>query len=86
MVRDHTNLALQFNVTTGMTIMSADAYLHPSQTDIDLYTQHASGPLTSSSIMRLTSFRTITTSSNTSLIVQTINYATHNNTINTIDL
>ncbi|PVI00329.1 carbohydrate-binding module family 1 protein [Periconia macrospinosa] len=83
-VRDHTNLALQFNVTSGMTIMGSDAYLTPSQTDIDLYTQQASGPLTSSSIMRLNSFRTITTSDNTSLIVQTINYATQNNTINTI--
>lgn len=83
-VRDHTNLAIQFNVTRGnMSIMSSDEYLNPSQTNIDLYAR-GSGPLTGSTIMRLNSFRTVTTSDGHSLIVQTINYATQANVINTI--
>ncbi|CAI6322687.1 unnamed protein product [Periconia digitata] len=83
-VRDHTTLSTKFNVTAGMSIMTAEEYLNPSQANIDLYEQHASGPLTASSIMRLNTFRTITTSDGTSLIVQTHNYATQNNTINTL--
>ncbi|KAF2642515.1 FAD/NAD(P)-binding domain-containing protein [Massarina eburnea CBS 473.64] len=82
-VKDHTNIVVSFNVTNGMKVMGKDDYLTPSQANIDLFNK-ASGPLTESTIMRLNTFRTVTTSDNKKLIVQTHNYATKNDTIDVI--
>ncbi|KAF2710705.1 carbohydrate-binding module family 1 protein [Pleomassaria siparia CBS 279.74] len=82
-VRDHTNLGVTFTVKNGMQIMSGNDYKSPTEANIELWNK-ASGPLVESSVMRLNSWRTVTTSDNTSLIVQTHNYATNNDTINTL--
>jgi cellobiose dehydrogenase (acceptor) len=81
-VKDHTNIPVSFKVTTGMKIMSESDYVNPSQENIDLWDK-ASGPLTESSIMRLNSYNKVTVNNQT-LIVQTHNYATTNDTINTL--
>lgn len=82
-VKDHTNLPLTFNATNGMKIMSQSDYTSPSELNIDLWNK-ASGPLTESSIMRLNTWRAVTTSDNTTIMVQTHNYATKNDTINVL--
>jgi cellobiose dehydrogenase (acceptor) len=82
-VKDHTNLGITFSVKGGMTIMSKDDYSSPSQANVDLWNK-ASGPLVESSIMRLNTWRTVTTSDNHTIIVQTHNYAYNNDTINVL--
>ena len=63
--------------------MREDDYMNPSQLNIDLFNQK-SGPLVESPIMRLNTWRTVTTSDNQTLIVQTHNYATKNDKINVL--
>ena len=82
-VKDHTNLTVTFTVNNSMTIMSEDEYMKPSKLNIYLFNQK-SGPLVESSIMRLNTWRTVTTSDDQTLIVQTHNYATKNDTINVL--
>lgn len=68
-VRDHTNIQLNFKVMGNMTVLDSEAYSTPSQTNIDLFAQ-GSGPL-AESFMRLNTWRTVTTSDGTDLIIQT---------------
>ncbi|KAK7182663.1 Cellobiose dehydrogenase 7 [Paraphaeosphaeria sporulosa] len=80
LVRDHSIIGINFNVTAGMNILPATAFSNPGQTDIDFFAQ-AAGPLVGNPQMRLNTFTTITTSDGSKLVVQTHCYSTANNTI-----
>jgi cellobiose dehydrogenase (acceptor) len=68
-VRDHTNIQMTFEVKGNMTVLATEEFSAPSQTNIDLFAQ-GSGPL-AESFMRLNTWRTVTTSDGTDLIIQT---------------
>ena len=80
LVRDHSIIQINFNVTGGMSILPATAFSNPSQFDIDLFAK-AAGPLVGNPQMRLNSFTTVTTSDQKKLVIQTHCYSIANNTI-----
>lgn len=80
LVRDHTIITVNFNVTAGMDTLPNTAFSDPSQTDIDLFAQ-AAGPLVGTPLMRLNTFTTVTTSDGSKLVVQTHCFSTVKDTI-----
>ncbi|KAF2690244.1 carbohydrate-binding module family 1 protein [Lentithecium fluviatile CBS 122367] len=83
-VRDHTNIMLTFKTKTNMTVLAPVDFSSPSQTNIDLFA-HGSGPLAQSPF-RLNSWRTVTTSDGSKLIIQTHCWSQKNNEITVLFL
>lgn len=78
-VKDHSRYQLRFDVPAGLTTYGPEQLTSPSQEDIDLFNA-GSGVLTQS-FQRLDTFRRITTSDGTEIMVQSHCSAPLNNTV-----